>query len=83
MSRETFTYDDLNVGEYEVMAVTVASGQTIKRGDLLIADGDNRETQAFSARGDKRELTLVKIKGMYLAFVTHKYCRGKALSAGS
>lgn len=40
MSRETFTYDNLNVGEYEAMAVTVASGQTIKRGDLLIASAD-------------------------------------------
>ena len=40
MSRETFTYDELNVGSYEVMAVDIAEGQTIARGDLLVASGN-------------------------------------------
>lgn len=41
MSKETFTYDDLNVGSYEALEVTIAATQNIKRGDLLIASGDN------------------------------------------
>ena len=40
MSKETFTYDELNVGAYEAMSVDVAEGQTIKRGDLLILTGE-------------------------------------------
>ena len=36
MSKETFTYDELNVGAYEAMSVDIAEGQTIKRGDLLL-----------------------------------------------
>lgn len=40
MSKETFTYDELNVGSYEAMAVDIAEGQKIARGDLLIASGD-------------------------------------------
>lgn len=40
MSRETFTYDDLNVGAYEGLEIDVAAGQNIKRGDLLVASGD-------------------------------------------
>lgn len=36
MSRETFTYDDLNVGAYEALQVDIATAQNIKRGDLLM-----------------------------------------------
>lgn len=40
MSKETFTYDELNVGGYETVEVAIATGQKIKRGDLLILTGD-------------------------------------------
>jgi hypothetical protein len=40
MSKETFTYDELNVGAYEAMSVDVAEGQAVKRGDLLILTGE-------------------------------------------
>lgn len=40
MSKETFTYDELNVGAYETMSVDIAEGQIIKRGDLLLLSGD-------------------------------------------
>ena len=40
MSKETFTYDDLNVGGYEALGVDIAASQTIKRGDLLLLTGN-------------------------------------------
>ena len=40
MSRETFTYDDLNVGAYEAFEINVAASQKIERGDLLVISGD-------------------------------------------
>lgn len=40
MSKETFTYDELNVGGYEAMEVDIAAAQTIKRGDLLILNDE-------------------------------------------
>ena len=40
MSKETFAYDELNVGACDTMAVDIAKGQVIARGDLLLANGD-------------------------------------------
>lgn len=40
MSRENFEYDGLVLGECETYEITIAEGQTVKRGDLLIASGD-------------------------------------------
>ena len=41
MSRENFEYDGLIVGDCKSLEITVAEAQKIKRGDLLIASGDN------------------------------------------
>ena len=53
MSRETFTYDELNVGAYEAMPVDIAEGQTIARGDLLIATGDTFAKDTAGATAGK------------------------------
>lgn len=56
MSRETFTYDDLNVGEYNALVVSIAASQTIKRGDLLVAaatEGVPADTFAKDTAGAK------------------------------
>ena len=45
MAKETFAYDELNVGAYEAMSVDIAEGQTIKRGDLLLLKRTQREQQ--------------------------------------
>ena len=37
MSRETFDYDNLIVGDDIALVVSIAASQTIKRGDLLVA----------------------------------------------
>ena len=53
MSKETFTYDELNVGSYEAMAVDIAEGQKIARGDLLIASGDTFAKDTAGATAGK------------------------------
>lgn len=56
MPRDTFTYDDLNVGEYNALVVSIAASQTIKRGDLLVAaatEGVPADTFAKDTAGAK------------------------------
>lgn len=53
MSREYFEYDGLVVGECETYEITIAEGQTVKRGDLLIASGDNFAVDTVGATSGK------------------------------
>ena len=49
MSKETFTYDELNVGSYEALEVDIAAAQEIKRGDLLVLNGNAFEKATAGA----------------------------------
>ena len=40
MSRETFAYDELILGDCNGLEITINAGQVISKGDLLIASGD-------------------------------------------
>ena len=53
MSRERFDYDGLIVGDCKALEITVAEAQDIKRGDLLIASGDNFAKDTAGATAGK------------------------------
>lgn len=53
MSKERFEFDGLIVGDCKALEITVAEAQDIKRGDLLIASGDNFVKDTAGAEAGK------------------------------
>lgn len=89
MSRETFTYDNLNVGEYEAMTVAVASGQTIKRGDLLVANADTFSKDTAGAKVGSvyaiaaEDINTTDASGAIVAYFKGKFNREKVTEQAS
>ena len=83
MSKETFTYDDLNVGAYEAYEVDVAASQKIARGDLLILSGDAFAKDTAGATAGKtyciaaEDIDTTGGAGTIVAYFKGKFNKGK------